>query len=133
MSSGLRQQRLVDARIGPTPLAARLTGNPLLRFEGQAPFKTSVQDRTGRCDCPCIMEPIIDVGVPAISTVKFGDPSERTAVAVMRPLWPVRVPENITASWCLKLSVNVCKALSLLFSSRNGIPLQVIAARVPLT
>lgn len=79
------------------------------------------------------MGPIIDIGVPAISTVKFGDPSARNAVAVMRPLWPVRVPENITASWCLKLSVNVYKALSRSFSSRNGIPFQVIAGSFPST
>lgn len=104
-----------------------------LLSDGQACLKTSVQDRTGRCDNPCLIGPIIDVGVPAISTVKLGDPSARMAVAVMRPFWPLRMPENIAESWCLKLSVNMYKALSLSFSSRNGICSQVIAGSFPST
>jgi hypothetical protein len=55
-----------------------------------------VQDRTGRCGTPVIMEPIIIAGVPVISAVKFGDPFTRTAITEARVLWPLKVPENTT-------------------------------------
>jgi hypothetical protein len=55
-----------------------------------------VHERTGRRDMPDIIVPVIMVGAPLTSAVKFGDPSARTAVMEARALWPLSVPENTT-------------------------------------
>jgi hypothetical protein len=60
--------------------------------------RARVQDRTGCCDIPDIVRPVSKERLPLISTVKFGDPFVRTAVAVSRALCPVREPEKTTES-----------------------------------
>jgi hypothetical protein len=63
-----------------------------------AAVNASEQERTGCCDVPDIIGPVIDAGVPVMSAVKFDDPSFRTAVTATRALPPMRPPENITES-----------------------------------
>ena len=55
-----------------------------------------MQERTGRCDIPDIIGPVIIAGLPLTSAVKFGDPFAWTAVTEARALWPLSVPENTT-------------------------------------
>ena len=55
-----------------------------------------MQERTGRCDIPDIIDPVIMAGVPLTSAVKFGEPSARIAVPELRALCPLTVPENTT-------------------------------------
>ena len=64
----------------------------------QAALRARVQERTGRCDIPDIIQPDINPRLPVISAVKFGDPFARTAVTETRAPWPLRVPENTTES-----------------------------------
>ena len=90
-----------------------------------------MQRRTGRCDTPDIILPVIAAGLPLMSAVKFVDPSARTAVTTTRALCPFRVPENITELRCLKLSVNAYRPVTRPFSWRNGIPFIVIADSLP--
>ena len=87
--------------------------------------------RTGRCDTPDIIWPVIDAGFPAMSAVKFVSPSARTAVTATRALCPFRVPENMTELRCLKLSVKLYRPVTRPFSWRNGIPFIVIAGNLP--
>ena len=51
-----------------------------------------MQERTGRCDMPDIIDPVIMAGVPLTSAVKFGDPFARTAVTKARAFWSLSVP-----------------------------------------
>ena len=64
----------------------------------QAALSARVQERTGRCDIPDIIQPDINPRLPVISAVKFGDPFVRTAVTEIWAPWPLRVPENTTES-----------------------------------
>ncbi len=73
----------------------------------QAAVRARVQERTGRCDMPDIIDPVIMAGVPLTSAVKFGEPLARIAVTEVRALCPLNVPENTTEFWCLKWSVKV--------------------------
>ena len=68
----------------------------------QAAVRARVQERTGRCDMPDIIDPVIMAGVPLTSAVKFGEPLARIAVTEVRALCPLNVPENTTEFWCLK-------------------------------
>jgi len=86
------------------------TNNMKTRWQAErdhAGVRASVQDRTGCCDIPDIIWPVSKERLPLISTVKFGDPFVRTAVAVSCALCPVREPEKTTESRYLKLSVKV--------------------------
>ena len=62
----------------------------------QAAVRARVQERTGCCDMPDIIDPVIMAGVPLTSAVKFGEPSARIAVTKVRALCPITVPENTT-------------------------------------
>jgi hypothetical protein len=62
----------------------------------QAAVWARVQECTGRCDMPDIIDPVIMAGVPLTSAVKFGEPSARIAVTEVRALCPLNVPENTT-------------------------------------
>ena len=78
----------------------------------QAAVRARVQERTGRCDMPDIIDPdiidpVIMAAVPLTSAVKFGEPLARIAVTEVRALCPFTVPENTTEFWCLKWSVKV--------------------------
>src|ERR1700726_1534416 len=86
------------------------TNNMKTRWQAErdhAGVRASVQDRTGCCDIPDIIWPVSKERLPLISTVKFGDPFVRTAVAVSCALCPVREPEKTTESRYLKLSVKI--------------------------
>ena len=90
-----------------------------------------MQSRTGRCDAPDIIWPVIEAALPLISAVKFGAPSARIAVTAIRALCPLIVPENATELRCLKLSVKLYRPVIRSPSWRNGIPFIVIAGSLP--
>ena len=90
-----------------------------------------MQSRTGRCDAPDIIWPVIEAALPLIPAVKFGAPSARIAVTATRALCPLMVPENATELRCLKLSVKLYRPVMRSPSWRNGIPFIVIAGSLP--
>ena len=63
-----------------------------------AAVNASEQERTGCCDVPDTIWPVIDAGLPVISAVKFDDPSLRTAVTPTCAIPPMRLPEKMTES-----------------------------------
>ena len=80
---------------GSRPSAKRVVSRG---FSHLAAVNARVHERTGCCDVPNIICPDIDAGLPTISTVKFDDPSFRTAVTTTRAVPPVRVPVKTTES-----------------------------------
>jgi SAM-dependent methyltransferase len=88
-----RRQGVVKLDLGP-----RLRGLSHEGFLAPAAVRARAHERTGCCDVPDIICPDIDAGLPTISTVKFDDPSFRTAVTTTRAVPPVRVPAKTTES-----------------------------------
>jgi hypothetical protein len=55
-----------------------------------------MHERTGHCDMPDIIDPVIVAGVPLTSAVKFGGLLARIAVTKVRALLPLTMPESTT-------------------------------------
>jgi hypothetical protein len=55
-----------------------------------------MHERTGHCDMPDIIDPVIGAGVPLTSAVKFGGLLARIAVTKVRALRPLTMPESTT-------------------------------------
>lgn len=78
----------------------------------RAAVKEREHRRTARCDVPNIIWPVIAVGVPVKSAVKFDDPSARTAATITRAPPPLNAPLKKTESRWPKLSLKVWRPVS---------------------